>query len=150
MGPGEIAWLDNLSLKSIITADLFTLRNLGPSLNNFGASLRLGGYQAGIIFQADLPESPTKYLLARHDGINLILEKVLPAGVTTYITSAQAHVDWNQVKIVRSAATTYQLYHKGVQIGADQTISDANINSNIYYGVLLTDVACGFKTAVWG
>jgi hypothetical protein len=72
----------------------------------------------------------------RGDG-KVYLDKYVGGTRTNLIATTAAYVAGATVRVVKNG-TTYQLFYNNVQIGTDQTISDAGIISNTIHGLFST------------
>ena len=85
-------------------------------------------------------------LIARHNGVKAVLEKVVGTTRTNLVSQTVTYVAGATVQIRRLInSNTFQLWYNGVQVGVDQTVSDAEIIGNTYFGLFSTHVSnlCG-------
>lgn len=106
----------------------------------------------GVSANLDSISNPQNYVLAV-----VIKESTTTAKAWLYQVSggvytakingtAVTYADDGLIEIRHTAATTYQLWYRGSQVGADQTISDANINNNTLYAQFSTYSGCLFSS----
>lgn len=144
MGAGEVANMDDWLMYRLTNAMI--TRKAQP-LCTVGAALTIAerGTQMGVVINANVSadQNPTSYLavmLMRGNSDSGSIVSVaqysngifsFPLGYTvvTYVAGAI-------LQIQQLTATTYRVTYNNVQVGSDLTISDANINSNIYAGLL--------------
>lgn len=121
------ATIDNASLKAITLNTLFAVR-AGVSLpaSVAAAGTINPGTQAGVVYGLDSIATPTNMILATHDGGTGILLMKMVAGVwTTLINTTATYAAGFLPQIKWISANTFALYYKGVQIGTNQSVSDA-------------------------
>ena len=106
----------------------------------------------GVAANVDDKDNPQNYVLAV-----VIKESTTTAKAWLYQVSAGVYTakingtavtyqDDGLIEIRHTAETTYQLFYRGSQVGADQTISDANINNNTTYMQFSTYSGCLFSS----
>ena len=130
--------IDNLLIKPLTLSSLIAMRNYGtPNIASFGAPVVVpAGYQNGVIGWAT-PDY-LNGIWAYHNRTNILLEKCVNGVYTTLINTAAAYADNRLPTIVRVNPTTYQVWYNGVQVEANQTISDAGIINNTWFSLFST------------
>ena len=129
--------VDDVSHKKLVLASALAT----PTQHAADAIVRAGvtapvPYQGGVAMNLNSATSPTYGVLAYVDAnplgtvgtvaatldqiVNNVFTRLIHA-VVTYVAGASIEV--------RNTGTTYQLWYNGVQIGTDQTISDATIRA---------------------
>ena len=126
---GETTLYDTASLKPLLLPSLFS----GPALLLGRQDVRVSaawtgtaGTQFGVAL-VDHPTAPTAGIVCYHDGTNLHLDKWTTPTTWTSLVNAAAAYGAGQTVELRRSGTTVQAFYNGVQIGGDQTVSDANI-----------------------
>jgi hypothetical protein len=136
---GHTARADDISVKPITAATLFSTRKVSNLVGKIKAPWTIiAATQAGVVGWLDSQSNPLYFIIAYHDGTNAVLEKCVNGTYTTLINQIATYGSTKKVEIRKVAATTYQLWYGDVQIAADQTISDAGIISNQYFGLFST------------
>lgn len=106
---------------------------------------RTGG-NAGIV--ARYADSDN-YLIAYHDGTNAHLDKVV-GGSTTSLINAAAAYSASARTILSLSGTGVRLYYNDALIGAQQTVSDAGLQTGTSHGIYTTDTGATFDSfVVW-
>ena len=136
---GTYGLFDDISAKKITTADMFAKLS-----TKFSSALVVRAawnitdavFQAGVVGWWDGTNALQNCLVAYHNKTKVYLDKYVGTTLTNLINSTVAHVPGANVEIRRVTGTnTFQLYYGGVQIGTDQTVSDAAIINNGYFGL---------------
>lgn len=134
--------IDNVVTKRLTDADLFTYYN--QAISNVG-SIKAGwvigaNRRSGVIGWWDKAAPLANCIVAVHDGIaNCQLIKYVGTTPAVLIDNTTTnYVSGRSVEIRKTAATTFQLWYNDAQIGTDQTVSDAAIINNQYFGVFGT------------
>jgi len=131
--------IDNVSVKTLTLATLFSAINSDtPNVDVSAAATLVAGTQAGVVINLDSVSSPANFVIGYHDGTNVKLEKCVAGVYTNLISTAVAYSAGAAVRVVKSGATTYQLWYGGTQRGADQSVSDAGIVNNTLHGMFST------------
>jgi hypothetical protein len=135
--------VDNFVTKLLTDADLYAYYNQALSdVGSVKAAWVIGGHgkRAGVVGWWDKAAPLANCLVAIHDGISeATLIKYVGTTPTVLIdNTAATYVAGASVEIRKTAATTFQLWYNGSQVGIDQTVSDAGIISNQYFGVFGT------------
>lgn len=137
--------IDDASFKALTFASLVALVDLGVSGVNVQCSPTVptvgqAGNEishCGVI--ANCNAAKNSYILGlywRGSGVgNAQLYKIVNGAPTRLISTATTYSAGAPLIVKRTAATTFQLWYNGVQIGTDQTISDAEIVGNTYHGM---------------
>jgi hypothetical protein len=133
-------YVDDVSAKLLTLATLFNAIQSGSANVTVSAAATIvAGTQAGVFCNLDSVASPANFVIGYHDGVSAKLEKCVNGTYTTLVTATVAYSAGAAVMVKRLAGTdTMQLWYNGVQIGADQTVSDAGIISNTLHGLLST------------
>jgi hypothetical protein len=132
-------YLDDVAIKKINVPTLFATINANKSNVTTKAAWNIiRGLAAGVVMNLDSATSPLNFVLCYHIGaantihlikcVNGTYSDVLINQLATYVAGAN-------VELRKTAATTYQVWYNGAQIGADQTISDAGIINNTLHGI---------------
>jgi hypothetical protein len=137
---GGIAYFDDFSVKLLSSpSEVFSL--LPKSYSDINASLTpvRGGLwtPVGHVINANHPTNPTSYVLAYLSNTYVYLTKCVNGTFTNLIKTAITYANTKAIR-VDSNGTTYRLFYDEVQIGADQTIADAEIVGNKYHGLFST------------
>jgi hypothetical protein len=140
-GAAKSAYWDDTSAVILTQASLFALQTgLGAADIAIQAAATItGGTQAGVVLNLDSAATPANFVLGyyhRGDG-KVYLDKYVGGTRTNLIATTAAYVAGATVRVVKNG-TTYQLFYNNVQIGTDQTISDAGIISNTIHGLFST------------
>lgn len=132
--------VDDISIKLIATASLFSLRQYAASDVNARVNITLSSITpAGIILCADSLTSPSNYLHAYLDGAGFAkLDKVVAGTRTNLINGAVAYVATQSLRAIKSG-TSVSLYYAGTQVGTTQTVSDVGVISNTIHGTFSTN-----------
>lgn len=133
--------IDNVSLKAI-SAPTLHAATLGTA-NNLAAIARINaltsGTQAGCFALVDNPANPANGIYAYHDGVGVTLDKLVAgtwSNVNARVTAAfSADAD---LEIRPLGSNQFDVYYGGTKRGATATIADAEITSNLYYGLFST------------
>ena len=133
-------YIDDVVVNPLTMASCFANPRTGGALDTVSANVTsIQQCRIGVAANVDSPTNPQNYVLAV-----VIKESATTAKAYLYQVSggvytakingtAITYVDDALVEIRHTATTTYQLYYNGAKVGADQTISDANINANTTY-----------------
>jgi hypothetical protein len=136
------AILDTFSVQKLTLSTITAYYNEAYSgATRAGVSMRVGiaGQPAGVIGWWDKANMFQNCLVARHDGVNAILFKVVGTTYSSLINLPAAYADDADLEIRRLTGTnTFQLWYNGSQVGANQTIADPEIINNKYFGILST------------
>lgn len=147
VGATDTYAIDDLSLKLITKADIFKGINTG-ALTNFTATTNMiveRGFQGGLVLCADSITNPQNYVIAFHNQAQALLYKVVANQPTELVKDNAAYSDGRELKVIK-AGNTFQLFYNSVQIGTDQTISDAAIQAGTYNGLFCTYTGFSFST----
>lgn len=129
----ESARFDDISLREIVTSSMFgdvrTAAASGTFVTDWPTS-PTNGHRVGLIICLDDESNPQNFIMASLDGTNAYLSKWVGGTWTNLISSASAFAAGNLLQIVKDG-NSVQLWHKGVQVGTTQTISDAGVTSNV-------------------
>lgn len=105
-----------------------TTDKISASINTYAAST------AGVVANADTT-TPTNYLHAYYNGTQIRLDKIVGGVTTNLVSSALSFVANASIEIRRTATATFQVWYNGVQVGSNQTVNDAAIQSGKYFGI---------------
>lgn len=131
--------LDNVSYKQLTLAELFRTRDFGRADVDVSVKVTVvSGNRAGLVLNLDSASSPANFVTASHDGVNARLSKAVAGVYTELISAAATYSAGAALRVVKSGPTTYQFWYNGVQIGTDQTVSDAGIINNTRHGMFNT------------
>jgi hypothetical protein len=136
--------LDDVEIRSLTLASLFhEVVGAGAITDaNVRASfVQSPGCAAGVVARCDDFATPANYLMAIHDGCSgMTLAKVV-AGVPTALIANTTTPYCEDVAIeIRCNGTTISMWYGGVQVGTNQTVNVAGINSNTHHGIISTAV----------
>lgn len=138
-GTGFSGTIDNVSLKAITLASMFSALPYGTHMATKAQATVVAGTRAGVVANLDSATSPANFVIASVDGTSARLTKAVAGTYTELLTVAVTYVPGAFVEIRRLAASnTYRLFYNNVQCGADQTIADAQIVSNTLAGMFNT------------
>ena len=126
---------DDNSVKPITLSSLLAIRNMGRStIASWGAPVVVpAGHHGGVVGWATV--DGLNMICARHNRINVVLEKIVNGTPTVLVNSAAAYSDSLLPTVVREDATHFHVKYNGVQVGATQEIADAGIIGNTYFGL---------------
>jgi len=131
--------IDNASGKQITISDMFaTLSGLKTSATLSVNATIPQDTPTGIVGWLDSHTSPANYLLCFHNSETLTLIKVVAGTVISLINTAATYEAGAEIKMkgLRSGANLLvPAYYNGVQIGTQQTVSDAGIVDNTRHGI---------------
>ena len=105
-----------------------TTDKVSASINTYAAST------AGVVANADTT-APTNYLHAYYNGTQIRLDKIVAGSPTNLVSSTLSFVANASIEIRRTATATFQVWYNGVQVGSNQTVNDAAIQSGRYFGI---------------
>jgi hypothetical protein len=131
--------IDDVSLKQLTLSELLATRRFKfcDYLAQVTITTSPNGSQAGLVLNLDDASNPANFVLAFHDGANAKLWKCVAGTYTQLISQAATYGTAKPLKVIKTG-TTYQLYYDGLQIGTDQTVSDAGIIGNKIHGMFNT------------
>jgi hypothetical protein len=131
----DLAYFDAVTAKTLTTSDLFIVRTgiVDPPVVSADLTLRRGAV-AGVVCNLDSITNPQNFVVAYHDGITARMDKCVAGTYTQLASASVGYVDNETIEIRKTANTTYQLWLRGSQRGADQTVNDAGIISNTLHG----------------
>jgi hypothetical protein len=142
-GTGQAA-CDDLAFRTITLSSVFSTISSGKSDVVATAKVTLNsGNRAGLVVNLDSQISPNNFVIAYHNGTNIVLEKSVGGTYTTLINTAVTYVPGATIRLEKDG-TTYKLFYNGTQRGTDQTITDAGIINNTIHGLLSTDSSNSF------
>jgi hypothetical protein len=104
------------------------------------------GTQAGIIMNLDSVSNPLNFVIGYLFRGFAFLDKCVNGVYTILALGSATYASGKILKIVRTG-TTYRLSYDGVQMGTDQTISDAGITDNTICGLFSTSPLNSFGGA---
>jgi len=130
-------YFDDISAKILTIGTLISYYNnpiagVGAAKSNWTGGTN---HPFGTIGWWDAANPLQNCILAYHDGTSAVLQKYVGATMTQLLRVTAAYSAGASVEIRRTAPTTFQLFYNDVQRGADQTISDAAIVNNKYFGM---------------
>lgn len=89
------------------------------------------------------------YIIAYHDGTNMHLDKVV-AGTPTSLINAATTYSATARTILSLSGTGVRLYYNEALVGAQQTVSDAGLQTGTAHGLYTTDTGATFDNfVVW-
>lgn len=131
--------IDDFSVKAISLPSCFRSFRTADALTTIVKAKvsSISGNMIGVAANVDSSSNPLNFVLA------LVLVETAVARALLYQCSngvftlkqntVITYAADAQVEIRHTASTTYQIWYNGVQVGTDQTISDAAINTNTLY-----------------
>lgn len=145
-------YADDLSCKIITKSSMMATRKGYKNYNLSAEFTTIPGVCIGLIGSVDVPSNPQNYIIALIDAAG-------PGGTGTFNVSAIKAVNGVHTELIARAAGTYiagstlriikfdttvYVYYKNVLVGTIQTVADADIISNEYYGMMSTysDPSC--------
>jgi len=135
-------YTDDVYVKPLTMATCFATPRTGGALDTVSAKVTsIDLHKIGVVANLDSISAPLNYVLAVVDKYSSrawlyqISNGVYAAKINA---AAITYVDDKLIEIRHTAATTYQLWYNGAQVGADQTINDAAINNNTLYAQFST------------
>jgi hypothetical protein len=134
----QFFYADDFSAKVLSLPSLFS--TVSESTNNIVVSTDVTLTKrtpAGLVLNLDNASNPQNFVIAYHDGTNIVLEKNVNGTYTTLINTAATYSAGATLKVIRKD-NVYKLVYNGVQIGSDQTISDVSIVDNTLQGIFST------------
>ncbi|MFZ2992511.1 MAG: hypothetical protein WA061_02235 [Microgenomates group bacterium] len=141
--------IDNVIVKPLTLSTLFA--SITTQLANISCSVKAtltAGTQAGVVARLDSSSSPANFLIAYHDGTNIVLDKCVGGVYTNLINTAATYAADRKLRVItyHSDATTLKVrvYYNDVLIGAEQTVTDAGIRQNVLHGNFSTYVGNTF------
>lgn len=107
------------------------------------------GVLTGIVRNVDSASNPQNFVFAAINGLGSIYLFKFVAGTPTRVATLAAAYVAGATLEVRKSGNTFQVFYNGVQVGSDQTISDAGIVNNTIHGLFSTDPQsqCDFFSA---
>lgn len=147
---GDIVYFDAISFRVLSLASMFSTRAYTTHATTKARATVVAGTRAGVVANLDSASSPANFVIASHDGQLARLTKCVAGTYTELVSAAATYVAGAFVEIRRPAGgDVWALYYNGVQVGANQTISDAAIKAgtlhgyfNTYAGNLLSEFSC--------
>lgn len=85
----------------------------------------------------------SNYVIARHDGTNAILDKVVAGSTTNVISAAATYAAAAPVR-VRAIGSAFELFYNNARVGTGGTIADAALQSPTLIGLYGTDTSVVF------
>lgn len=144
LAAGNSVWIDNLTLKPLtFNTAILSTPLMRPGKNPKVTVSILTSTLCGVVSHLDNPLNPQNFILGYADRgvVNHFYLVKCVAGVFSapLILATGVYVDGAPIEIRNSATNTFQLWFNNAQVGTDQTISDASIVQNAYYGVFDTN-----------
>lgn len=145
--------VDDAYLRQVVENTMFGLRNMpGATVWKARYTYDMLGI-AGVVAKANSESSPSSFLVAYYwyrSGVDLcycVLDKYVNGVCVNLIATwtnqpgaggghAPLNTQWLEIR--NPAGNVYQLFHKDVQIGTDQTVNDPEIINNTCGGVIST------------
>lgn len=119
-GTGQVATLDNLSLKPLTLAQMLAVRNYGAQKAVAASLTMTSGLPGGVVTRYS---NSSNFISCYHDGVNLRLETVIGGTWTTKINTASTYVAGATIEIRWADANTAQAWYNGAQVGTNQDVS---------------------------
>jgi hypothetical protein len=89
------------------------------------------------------------FVYAYHDGTNAVLIKVVGGAPTTLINTAATYVGGARL-VVSANATKFRMYYNDALVGAEQTISDAGLQTGTAHGLYTSNTGNSIDSfALW-
>ena len=133
--------VDNISYKLITLSDTMATRSFGVNAT-LSANMNVNdGTPAGLVGWLDSYTSPANFIIAYHNGRQILLEKCVAGTYTNLITSTVAYVAGAEIRLVGTRSGSNLLldvFYNGTQVGTQQTVSDAGIIANTRQGMFNT------------
>lgn len=134
---GDYGIYDDVSVKALTLNELFVITTGPADFNRVVGRIAYHGATAvcGVVASLDSISSPANFVIGFHDGnTTATLMKCVAGTYTSLLTATTPYTAGEQIEIRKTTNTTYQLWYKGAQRGADQTVSDAGIKDNVLHG----------------
>lgn len=147
----DVIYYDAYTVKQITRSSMLGDVRTAASSGTFTAAwptAPTNGHRVGLIICLDSASSPQNFIMASLDGTNAYLAKWVGGTWTNLISSASAFAAGNLLEIIKDG-NSVQLWHKGVQVGTTQTISDAGVTSNTKFCWFTTNGALKPTYAQW-
>ena len=138
-------YYDDVSFAPITRATMFAAANDSTADGIAKAGWIIPeGVQAGVALNIDDTSNPQNFVLCfvnrvESSGATIYLVKCV-GGTLSEVYTGSITYGAGKVIELRKSGNTYKVYYDDVQIGADQTISDAGIVSNKKHALFSTDV----------
>jgi hypothetical protein len=146
MGAGESIWLDNISLKPLALASLFSCPTTPFSTADIVATTTLptfvSGTLAGLVVNLDSLTTPTALVIAYLDGAgNAKVDELAGGTWTNKISGAITYGAAKELRVVRDG-TYCALYYNNALVGSVSTMTS---NTNKYHGLFSTNSGNTFE-----
>lgn len=129
---------DDWSLKALTLASLFCTVDCYASDVLVEAEVSVvAGTQAGLVLRLDSASNPQSFLIAHHNGTNLVLETAAGLTYATPISTAATYAQWRKIS-VELRGNSVRAFYNQVQIGNWQTLSDARLLGGTRFGLFST------------
>lgn len=152
-----VAAVDDVTFKLLTLADLFATVEARTAYGEMNAIWDVAtGTQFGVVMCLDDAVNPQNFVIAYCDGNNFIkLDKCVGGTYTNLVSVSTTAVTGKNIRLYRAPGTnTFQVFYGSagseIQIGTDQTISDAGIISNTKHGLFATTNAVSCQAAAFG
>jgi hypothetical protein len=131
------ALYDDASVKPLVLSSLFSTTTEATVNKVVSTDVTLTpGTQAGVVLNLDSEENPQNFVIAYHDGTNLIVEKCVNGTYTTLMSGAKTMVDGAVIRVAKNG-NKYLASYNGDPTG-EVTVTDASIVDNTLYGLFST------------
>lgn len=134
--------IDNVSTKLLTLSTLFrSLTVSTPDVLAEAAVTLTAGTQAGLVLNLDDAATPANFVIAYHNGVNVLLDKCVAGVYTNLISAAATYSAGAVLRVITSTSggsLKVRVYYNGIFIGTEQTVSDAGIISNVKHGLFST------------
>lgn len=151
------ASIDNVTFKQITASTMFAVAVRSSAYGEQNAIWDVvAGTQFGVVMCLDSASNPQNFVIAYCDGNNYIrLDKCVGGTYTNVETTAATAVSGKNLRLLRADGTnTFSVWYGAagseVQVGSNQTISDAGIISNTLHGLFATSPAATCQASAWG
>ena len=135
---GTVAYWDDITCTPLEWAEVINVIDFGVANVSVGGAGTIGSFSpAGVVVNCNSKTAPTHMVFAVHVGSRnyIYMFKMINGTCTQLIGAASTYVSGVIPKIVKTSASVYQLWYNGLQIGTDQTVTDANLNNNTLHGL---------------
>lgn len=137
--PTSSGTVDNVSLKKINVDTLICYKDKefkkAASVSAIYSTAN-AGFPAGVFGWWDKANPMQNCIVAYHNGNYAILEKYVGTTRTELLRVAISPVSGAEIEIKKITSTTFELWYNNAKIGTTQTISDAAIINNGYFGLM--------------
>lgn len=140
-----VFYVDDVSGKQITINNCVATRAGTKALGRAAVKVTIAnpGCMAGVAMCVDSAATPNNMVVCYIDGNGtsnkIYMDKRVGGTWTTVASATIAYAAGRKVELRHTAANTWQMWYNEIQIGTDQTISDAGIVGNTLHGMFSTD-----------